>query len=59
MNRPVKGFETDNLLIGETHYEENYGIISINTETSIVKLDLKNKKGLILESVAIPLLSIQ
>ena len=59
MNRPVKGFETDNLLIGETHYEENYGIISINTETSIVKLDLKNKKGLVLESVAIPLLSIQ
>ena len=59
MNRPVKGFETDNLLIGETHYEENYGIISINTETSIVKLDLKNKKGLILESVTIPLLSIQ
>ena len=59
MNRPVKGFETDNLLIGKTHYEENYGIISINTETSIVKLDLKNKKGLILESVAIPLLSIQ
>ena len=59
MNRPVKGFETDNLLIGKTHYEENYGIISINTETSIVKLDLKNKKGLVLESVAIPLLSIQ
>ena len=36
-----------NLLIGETHYEENYGIISINTETSIVKLDLKDKKVLV------------
>ncbi|MDC0873040.1 alkaline phosphatase D family protein [Gammaproteobacteria bacterium] len=59
MNRPVKGFETDNLLIGKTHYEENYGIITINTETSIIKLDLKDKKGLMLESVTIPLLSKQ
>ena len=59
MNRPVKGFETDNLLIGKTHYEENYGIITINTETSIIKLDLKNKEGLMLESVTIPLLSMQ
>ena len=59
MNRPVKGFETDNLLIGKTHYEENYGIITINTETSIIKLDLKDKKGLMLESVTIPFLSKQ
>ena len=34
MNKPVKGFETDALLIGETHYEENYGVISINTDSS-------------------------
>ena len=54
MNRPVKGIETDALLIGETHYEENYGIISINTETSQIQLDLKDKNGGILESVSIP-----
>ena len=59
MNKPVKGAETDALLIGKTHYEENYGIISINTESSQIKLDLKDKKGSMLESVAIPFLGIQ
>ena len=59
MNKPVKGAETDALLIGKTHYEENYGIISINTESSQIKLDLKDKKGSMLESVAIPFLAMQ
>ena len=59
MNKPVKGAETDALLIGKTHYEENYGIISINTESSQIKLDLKDKKGSMLESVAIPFLGMQ
>ena len=59
MNKPVKGAETDALLIGKTHYEENYGIISINTDSSQIQLDLKDKKGSMLESVAIPFLGIQ
>ena len=59
MNKPVKGFETDALLIGETHYEENYGVISINTDSSQIQLDLKDKKGSMLESLAIPLPRIQ
>ena len=59
MNKPVKGAETDALLIGKTHYEENYGIISINTDSSQIQLDLKDKKGSMLESIAIPLLGIQ
>tara|TARA_B110000003_G_scaffold175734_1_gene175241 strand:- start:680 stop:1660 length:981 start_codon:yes stop_codon:yes gene_type:complete len=59
MNKPVKGFETDALLIGKTHYEENYGVISINTDSSQIQLDLKDKKGSMLESLAIPLPRIQ
>ena len=59
MNKPVKGAETDALLIGKTHYEENYGIISINTDSSQIQLDLKDKKGSMLESVAIPFLAMQ
>ena len=59
MNKPVKGFETDALLIGETHYEENYGVISINTDSAQIQLDLKDKKGSMLESLAIPLPRIQ
>lgn len=58
MNRPASPtFETDSLLIGETHHEENYGIMSINTSDKAVKLILKDKDGAILESITTPMSS--
>ncbi|MDG2107826.1 MAG: alkaline phosphatase D family protein [Woeseiaceae bacterium] len=52
MNRPASPiFETDSLLIGETHYQENYGILSINISNKAVKLILKDKDGGVLESI--------
>lgn len=55
MNKPVKGYETDSLLIGKTHPQENYGIISVNSKTAEITLKLKDKKGALLESASIPL----
>ena len=55
MNKPVKGYETDSLLIGKTHPQENYGIISVNSKTAEITLKLKDKKGVLLESASIPL----
>ncbi len=55
MNKPVKGYETDSLLIGKTYPQENYGIISVNSKTAEITLKLKDKKGVLLESASIPL----
>ncbi|MDB9861567.1 alkaline phosphatase family protein [Gammaproteobacteria bacterium] len=48
-------FETDSLLIGETHFEENYGIMTINTSDKLIKLILKDKDGAVLESITTPI----
>ncbi len=48
LNKPGSGFsEFDPLLIGNTHNEENYGIIRIGKNT--IKAELKNIEGVILE----------
>ena len=58
MNKPVKGHETDSMLLGETHPQENYGIIKINTKTSKITLELKDLHGTLLESTSIPILKL-
>ncbi|MEC7999971.1 MAG: alkaline phosphatase D family protein [Pseudomonadota bacterium] len=48
LNKPGSGFsEFDPLLIGNTHNEENYGILRIGKNT--IKVELKNIEGVILE----------
>ncbi len=48
LNKPGSGFsEFDSLLIGNTHNEENYGILRIGKNT--IKAELKNIEGVILE----------
>ena len=48
LNKPGSGFsEFDPLLIGNTHNEENYGILRIGKNT--IKAELKNIEGVILE----------
>ena len=48
LNKPGSGFsEFDSLLIGNTHNEENYGILRIGKNT--IKVELKNIEGVILE----------
>ena len=48
LNKPGSRFpEFDSLLIGNTHNEENYGILRIGKNT--IKVELKNIEGVILE----------
>ena len=48
LNKPGSGFrEFDPLLIGNTHNEENFGILRIDKNT--IKVELKNIEGVILE----------
>ena len=52
LNRPTYSEETDSLLLGKTYTENNFGLISIETdivEISIINVDNKTLESIILE----------